>query len=245
MIISKPILKHNFADDLQHLGWIMLAVLGISIVPQIFLAFDHGVQISGLEFIFGLILLIGYASYFEEHMHFYAQHGVSRRTMFTSGAVSMVISSTLFTIAVMVAAGLLALLSVVLPFDASIATLYTQHLTGMGVAPGLFVHFVWTWAILMALGTIGEFGASLYYILSKLGRYIALGVLIFVVVVLPQILARALFNDFDSAIDAFVNMLVYGDGWGSPGTSIAVALGVAVVCLVGSWLCMRRCQMKK
>ena len=244
MTISKPILKHNFTDDLKHICWIVLGVLGFSILPQIFLAFEPEVQVTGVEFMFGLILLIGWASYYEEHTHFYAQHGVSRRTMFTSSTVAMAISSALFAIAFMVAAGLLVLLSAVLPVSISVSTLFTQHLAGVGTALGLLVHFVWTWSILLAFSAVGQFGASLYYILSKLGRYIALGVIIFVVVVLPRFLIPMLGN-IENMIDAIVHMFVYGGNWGNPGMSIALALGVATVCLISSWLCMRRCQMKK
>jgi len=246
MTLSKPILKYGFADDLKALGWIMLVVLGINIFLGVVSV--GNTNINGLEYIFGLILLIGYAGYFEESLHFFIQHGVSRRTISVSTTVSMVISSLLFTIAVMVTTGLLALFAAVAPVDTSylsvFSTFYTQQLAGMGAVQGVLVHFVWTWATLLAFGAVGEFGASFYYILSKLGRYIALGVIIFVVVLLPRFLIPML-GDLEAMIEAFVNIIIYGGDWGNPFTAIAVTLGVATACLIGSWLCVRRCKMKK
>ena len=243
MILSKPILKYNFADDLKHLGWIMLGVLGFNIV---FGVVSMGTtNINGFELLFGLILLIGWAGHFEETLHFYAQHGVSRRTIFANTAVGIAISSALFTVALLLTIGLLALSAMALPIDMGylsvFATFYTQQLTGMGIVPGLLLHFVWAWAILMVFSAVGQFGASLYYILSKLGRYIALGVIIFTVVFLPRLLI-AVEGDL---IEAFVNVIFYGGDWGRPGQAIVTALCVAAACLIGSWLCMRRCQMKK
>jgi len=246
MTVSKPILKYLFADDLKHLGWIMLAMLGINIFLGI--VTTGGTNINGLEFIFGFILLVGWAESFEEDLHFYTQHGISRRTIFASTTVGMIISSVVFTIALMVTTGLLALFATIMPVDLSylsiFSTFYTQQLAGMGTVQGILVHFVWAWAILFAFGAVGQFGASLYYILSKLGRYIALSVIIFVVVLAPRFLIP-MSGDLEAIIETFVNVIVYGGDWGNPGRAIATALVVAVACLIGSWLCARRCQMKK
>ena len=246
MTLSKPILKHIFADDLHHIGWIMLSVFGISILISILSG--SNASLGGLEFIFGFILLVGWAESFDEDMHFYTQLGVSRRTISANTVIGMAISSAVFTIAFMVTVGLLSLVALALPVDfISISTLYTQHLLGnMGAIPGLFVHFVCTWAILLAFGAIGRFGASLYYILSKLGRYIALAVIIFTLIIVPNLLLPRLV-DLETMIEAFVGAIVYGHSgnWGNPGIAIAAALGVAAICLIGSWLCIRRCKMKK
>jgi len=246
MTLSKPILKHNFIDDLRHIGWIILSVFGISILIGILSG--GNASLGGLEFIFGFILLVGWAESFAEDLHFYTQLGVSRRTISTSVMVAMLISSAVFTAAFMVTVGLLSLVSLAIPVDfLSVSTFYTQYLAdSMGAISGFLVHFVWTWAILLTFGAVGWFGASLYYILSKLGRYIALGVIIFTFVGVPNFLLPRLF-DLESVIEAFVNLIVYGQSgnWGSPGASIIGALIAAAACLVGSWLCMRRCKMKK
>jgi len=243
MNISKPILKQSFIDDLRHLGWIMLGVLGISLFIGV-VATPGGANVGGLEYIVGFILLVGWADAFEGDLHFYTQLGVSRRTIFASTVVGMAISAVLFTTAFLIVVGLLSLIASAVPGDVFFATLRLQHLGGMGLAPGLLLHFVWTWAILISGAALGQFAGSLYYILSKLGRYIALGVIIFTVVLLPQLIIPRL-NDFDVIIEAFVDMAVYGVSWGNPGTFISISLGIALASLIGSWFCVRRCKMKK
>jgi len=248
MAISKPILKYLFRDDFKHLGWIVLSVLAINI----FLGLVSGgnASLGGLEFIFGFILFVGWAESFNEDLHFYTQLGVSRRTISLNTTIGMVISSAVFTVAFMVTAGLLTLVASAFPVDSiSISTLYTRHLAGMGAVQGHLVHFAWTWAILLAFSAFGQFSSSLYYILSKLGRYIALAVIIFTVVLAPRFVLphflNLMFGDLDAMIEVFVNILVYGGSWVSLCMSIAANLCIAAACLIGSWLCTRRCKMKK
>ena len=248
MTINKAALKFHLHDDFKSIGTICAILLAVSILPTLFITVTVGNNVmnvmSGLEFMFGFVLFIGWIEHFSVGLHFFTQHGMSRRSIFASDITYLLFGSLMYAVAALLTGAIVGLVVPLLgaSYTSAFVSMYPHLLAGMnGVAAGL-LHLVWTWAIIMAGSALGIFVGSLYHILSTMGRYIALGCLILLVIVLPRFLVG---TDVDGFVETLTSFVTGAMDLGSPAGVIGAAACVAAIGIVGYWLCVRRCKVKK
>ena len=265
MALRLPVLEYYLKRVIKGLGLFILIYMGIvtaitlitavtigAFTPgTVIIGTDEGtMQMNGQEMAFGIAAFIACWSLFREEIHFFIQHGVSRRTAFIGFVLQWVLASLLFSVSLVF---IFALWFYLVDFLPSIANtnitdifqeLYRLRLAQMGTVAGYGINILFTWALFFAAGMLGYCVSSLLYRMEKIGKTV-LGVIVGLFAFSLPFLNRAT-NGGLLRIGRWMLERFLGDMENpNPWNAIVFFFILAVIALCASWLLVRRCRLKK
>ena len=126
---------------------------------------------------------------FRDEMHFFIQHGVSRKTSFFAFALHWVLVSLLLSALGVMLPLLLRVLGDLFSANINVESMFGPIYAGFSDSTLALhgIHLVWLWALTMLSGFLAYFISVLLYRMEKLGRFILGGALASLFVILPAI----------------------------------------------------------
>ena len=203
-------------------------------------------SVSSYEVLFAIALISICLSIYRESLHFFIQHGISRRTTYLGFFLFLLFTSLAFSIAATLLNVLLAWVVAVTSGNTNIlmlpAQIYPEFLATVSPLARTLVSLSFNWVFLFALGALGWLIAALFNQLSKMGKVlVGSAVAGFYLILLPLINRMV-----DGRLGTWAFYALRGRGeMPMPGNAILVLLAHAVLWLALSWLLMRRFKVQK
>jgi len=263
MLLRKPVLEYYLYLTMRAIGWIVLIYFGIFLLSAIssiiFMSNvnigmvtidggESGTTFSGIEVMYAFAFLIICASDFKQELHFMFQHGVSRRSSYFGMLGTIVIAGAAGAVIVFLAAIVFDLIASLLRAPIVTTTLfdtaYAGWLSTANAVFGIFVNFLFYWALFIMTGSIGYFGSIVFNRLEKFGRTILIGLGIAIAISLP--LLNNLSNGRLAQFALWLwNVFIGQSEAANPFNAMGVFLAFAVIALIPSWVLIRRIKLKK
>ena len=258
MMLRLSILEYYLKGVIKGLGLFVLIYTGIVTVIAMLTAVTvatvtgngTGVQMNGQELAFGIAAFVSGWSLFREDIHFFIQHGVSRRTAFVGFIVQWIFVSLLFSVALVLVFTLwMHLIDLLLGtinhnITDMFQQLYRQRLGQMGTVAGYGLNVLFSWAFFLAAGILGYCVSSLLYRMDKIGKTIlgvGAGLLVFSLPFLNRATSGHLARFGGWILERFLGDIQNPNPW----NAIVCFLILSVIALCASWLLVRRCKLKK
>ena len=183
---------------------------------------------------------------FRDEMHFFIQHGISRKTSFFAFVIHWVMVSFA-----------LSLIGVILPLlHVALGELFSANINVESMFGPIYagftessltlysIHFVWLWTLMMLSGFLAYFISALLYRMEKLGKFILGGAIASLFIILPainRVTSGAVVRFF-----AMIGRLFIGDVANpNPINGILFFAILALMFTVGAFFLIRRVKLQK
>lgn len=248
MTLLKPVVESYLRDSCKSLMWVALVytaviaaiVLVVGVISINYYDNTGVIMIGGAEVVFVLTMLIVCISSFKGNIHFFIQHGISRRTAFLGFVLHLPIAGVVYAVTALFLTGLISWLPGTSLEAFLFGAIYYEWLGAMGTLPSFLIHFIWTWALLFTVGAAGYFFAALFYSLNTIGK-ILLPVVIIVIIPMINRLTGGLIVQFKD----WLSWMFRGGDAMNPLNDIGFFLVLSAIVLGFSWLFVRRYKLEK
>ena len=185
-------------------------------------------------------------SSFRDEMHFFIQHGISRKTSFFGFVIHWVIVSLVLSFIGVALPLLLVALSELFSANINVESMFGGIYAGFSESRmALYgIHVLWLWALTMFSGFSAYFLSVLLYRMEKVGKFILGGAFASLFIILPAI--NRVTNDAVLRFFAMIGRLFIGDVANpNPVNGIVFFAVLAVAFTVGAFLLIRRVKLQK